>query len=141
MYSGGSIIFYDCECVFCNKWIMFILKRSSNMFVYPQQSDTCKTFLHSHGWVKSAETILFFENGKIYTESDAVIRIFANMNGLWKGLYMLKLVPEYFRNKIYRIIAINRYRWFGRINTCELPDTLIRQRIRNFSLTRSVPNA
>jgi len=47
--------------------------------------------------------------------------VVTGLGGVWWIAHALVLIPRGVRNRIYRTIAANRYRWFGRHQTCFLP--------------------
>ena len=70
---------------------------------------------------KDLDTILFFDNGKIYKRSTAVLRILTQLGGVWSIGRILLLFPSIVRDAVYRLIANNRYKWFGKSDACRLP--------------------
>ena len=70
---------------------------------------------------KDLETILFFDNGKIYKRSTAVLRILSQLGGVWSLARIFLLVPSVVRDAVYSWIANNRYKWFGKSDACRLP--------------------
>ena len=54
--------------------------------------------------------------------ADAVLRIVAQLPGAWRLLAVLRLLPRVLRDWCYDRIALNRYRLFGRYDSCLLPD-------------------
>jgi len=62
-----------------------------------------------------------FEHDKFYFRSTAALRIARKLSGAWPILYILMLIPSPVRDWVYNIIANNRYRWFGRMETCWMP--------------------
>jgi len=72
--------------------------------------------------------IVFIENNKIYKKSDAVIRIASNLDGLYKYLKFIKIIPKFVRDYLYDLIAKNRYKLFGKRESCMIPDDKIKSR-------------
>ncbi|EGD09261.1 hypothetical protein XVE_2476 [Xanthomonas vesicatoria ATCC 35937] len=56
-----------------------------------------------------------------WTDSDAIVRVLAGLGGVWRVFAVLRVVPPALRDSGYRLIARNRYRWFGRSEHCMLP--------------------
>ena len=67
-------------------------------------------------------------NGKVYTESSAALKSVIELSGGFKLLNVFFLVPGFLRNAVYRMVAANRYRMFGRKDTCRLPTPAQRER-------------
>lgn len=74
------------------------------------------------------KTFVFISAGNAYTKSDAAIRIARHFSGAWKWLVVLKIIPRPIRDFGYDIIAKNRYRWFGRKESCMIPTPELRAR-------------
>ena len=66
-------------------------------------------------------TFLVLDQGQRFIESDASIHVIAAAGGPWRLIYIVRLVPRRWRDALYRLLARNRYRWFGRRSTCYLP--------------------
>jgi predicted DCC family thiol-disulfide oxidoreductase YuxK len=61
------------------------------------------------------------ENGILYTKSSGALRAFKLMGGPWSLLYALVIIPRFLRDRIYRFISENRYKWFGKKEVCWIP--------------------
>ena len=72
---------------------------------------------------------MFYSEGTLYAESDAVLQIvkFLKMPYSWSVVF--RLVPRMVRDGAYRLIARNRYRWFGKRDTCRVPTVQEREKI------------
>ncbi|MEZ4827426.1 MAG: thiol-disulfide oxidoreductase DCC family protein [Bacteroidia bacterium] len=119
-----KVIIFDGVCNFCNASVNFIMDRDpkGHFKFAANQSDTGKALLSNAG--ESSEeigTIFLFDGGKLYRESAAVLRIAKGLNFPWNLGYVFVVVPPFIRNFFYRIIARNRYRWFGKREACRLP--------------------
>ncbi len=66
-------------------------------------------------------TIVLYNNGKIFTQSTAALHIVRLLGGWWKLLYGFMIIPKPLRDALYSFIARNRYRWFGRQESCRIP--------------------
>jgi predicted DCC family thiol-disulfide oxidoreductase YuxK len=66
-------------------------------------------------------SLVLIEGGEIFFRSTAALKISRNLSGLWPIFYGLIILPVGFRDWIYDWIGKNRYRWFGKKNTCRLP--------------------
>ncbi len=74
------------------------------------------------------ESVILIEPGKIFTKSTAALRIYRHLNGLIPVLYILIIVPRFIRDAVYDLIASNRYRWFGKRDTCMMPDEKMKKK-------------
>ena len=115
---------YDGACKFCNGTLRFILKRDRHrVFSYAWlQTETGRRLAAAHGASPSDDFIMLVLDGKLYDRSDAVLQILRKLGRGWQFFYLLHFIPKSFRDAVYHIIAKNRYRWFGRTETCEIPD-------------------
>jgi predicted DCC family thiol-disulfide oxidoreductase YuxK len=75
-----------------------------------------------------AKTFVLIADGKAYVRSDAAIRISRYFGGSWKLLGAIKIIPRPARDWAYDIVARNRYRWFGRFDTCMVPTPELKAR-------------
>ncbi len=72
--------------------------------------------------------IVFIENGRFYVGSAAWFRIARYLDGWWRLLYVFLAVPRPIRDLVYNLIANNRYKWFGKRDTCRVPTEDMRRR-------------
>jgi predicted DCC family thiol-disulfide oxidoreductase YuxK len=64
------------------------------------------------------DSLVLWHQGRVWVESDAVLHLLRMMGGVWKLPALLRFIPAMLRNPVYRLIARNRYRWFGRHDVC-----------------------
>lgn len=124
------VIIYDGICNLCNGLVHFLMKadKKKQFQFLALQSEKARKLLLSHKFdINHIDTILFFKNNKIFTESDAIIEIIYELGGIWKSIVGLKYIPPIVRNKIYRFIARHRYFIFGKKSTCILPQEKIKK--------------
>jgi predicted DCC family thiol-disulfide oxidoreductase YuxK len=123
--SGKVIMLFDGVCNFCNASVNFILPRDKkdHFRFSPLQSEAGKSLLLKYK-VNSSETdsVILIENGTAYFRSEAALRILKNMGRGWFLLYVFIIVPTFIRDPVYNWIARNRYKWFGKRETCRLPE-------------------
>jgi predicted DCC family thiol-disulfide oxidoreductase YuxK len=125
------LILFDGVCNFCNYWVNFAIRRDKQkkLRFTPFQGNTAKKVLPRYHINPSAlSSVIFIDNGKAYTQSSAAIRICKHLNGGWKILYGLMIIPKPLRDLIYNWIALNRYRWFGKKDQCMIPSPEVRER-------------
>lgn len=130
-YQNQSIILFDGVCNLCNGAVQFIIKRDKKeAFQFTSlQSDTGQAILqHYQLPTQNFDSFLFLENGKLYSQSTAALKITPKLNGLWKLVYVGIIIPKPFRDFIYAWIAKNRYRWFGKKAQCMLPSPELKNR-------------
>ncbi|WBL41980.1 DUF393 domain-containing protein [Algoriphagus halophytocola] len=124
MTQAKSIIFFDGVCNLCNASIDFVIQRDpkDHFLVGALQDDFSKKIL-SRFDVKEdyLDSLVLLEKGEIYFKSTAALKISRKLSGLWPALYPLIFLPKALRDPIYNWIGQNRYKWFGKKNTCRLP--------------------
>lgn len=118
------IIFFDGVCNLCTGSVQFVIRHDpSHHFRFTSlQSEIGKRLLEEFN-LPTTEfgSFILLEKGKIYTQSTAALRVTKQLNGLWPGLYGFMIVPAFIRNAVYRFIAKNRYKWFGKKEACWVP--------------------
>jgi len=125
------IILFDGVCNFCNSAVNFTLKRNkkANIRFAPLQSEAGQKLLQQYNLpVKDMESFVFIENSKAYQRSTAALKVCRHLRGLWPLSYGLIIVPRFIRDGIYNWIAKNRYKWFGRQESCMIPTPEVRAR-------------
>jgi predicted DCC family thiol-disulfide oxidoreductase YuxK len=137
MGRANPIILYDGVCGLCNRLVQFLLrhdKRGQLRFA-SLQSDFAAKVLLRHGLdPKDLDTFHFVENyeqqdERVFQRSDAVVRAGRELGGFWAALAAIGgLLPRAVRDLFYRVIARNRYRVFGKFETCMLPNPEQRNR-------------
>ncbi len=129
-----SIILFDGVCNLCNGAVQFIIKRDDkNQFSFASlQSGTGKHLLVKHDLpFTDFNSFVLIENDKVYTRSGAALRVARRLKGLWPLLYCFIIIPKFLRDGVYKLIAKNRYRWFGRQDECMLPSKDLKARFLN----------
>ncbi|HMQ69059.1 MAG TPA: thiol-disulfide oxidoreductase DCC family protein [Ignavibacteria bacterium] len=128
---ADKIILFDGVCNLCNSSVNFIIDHDKkDVFRFASlQSEAGQEILETNKLsTKEFKSIIFSDNGKIYTQSSAVLRIVKDFPGLWKLFYGFIIVPPVIRNYFYDIIADNRYRWFGKKDSCRIPTPELRNK-------------
>ena len=72
--------------------------------------------------MSSLDSVIYLQNGRVLTESTAILSILTDLGGMWRLFVLFKLVPPFIRNAIYRFCARRRYRVFGMRESCMTPD-------------------
>lgn len=115
------IVLYDSSCNLCQRSVRFIKrydKRQLFSFI-PFGSIDAGMITSYYGVDKQCkESVVFVLKGKVYIKSTAALMIFRHLCGLWPVLSILWLIPTPIRDFFYDIIARNRYRWFGKCESC-----------------------
>lgn len=125
-----KIILFDGVCNFCNESVQFIIKRDpEGVFVFASlQGEKGRELLKGNKIPQEIDSLVLIEDGRYYTQSTAALRICRNLRGGWRLLQIFWLVPKPVRDGMYQFIARNRYKWFGKKESCERPSVDIRSR-------------
>lgn len=118
------IIFFDGVCNLCNSSVNYFIKRDKkNILKFASlQSDAAKQILLQFGVEKvDLKSIIVLNNNKLYLESSAIIEILKQLGGIYKIFTIFWIIPKPIRDFLYQIIAKNRYRWFGKKESCMIP--------------------
>ena len=124
MQPDSHIVVFDGMCNLCSAVVDFITARDfRNAFTFvPMQSPRGQQLLEAHGVsIDQVDTFLLIGNGAALVRSDAAIAIAAELRRPWNLLASVRLVPRPIRDRVYSFVAKNRYRWFGKRDTCKLP--------------------
>ena len=122
--SATRIVLFDGVCNLCNASVQFIIRRDpSGCFHFAsRQSAPGRELLERHGLdPQRDDSIVLLERGRVYLRSTAALRIAQRLRWPWPLLFGFILVPRFLRDSLYDWIAANRYRWFGKSDTCLLP--------------------
>jgi len=133
---GTAVIVFDGVCELCNGWVRFLLPRdrAGRYRFAPMQGQAGRALLIAHGQAPDdPRTFLLVEyandgTARVSTDSTAVLGVLAGLGGLWRMAAAGRLVPRLLRDAGYRLIARNRYRWFGRHEACMVPDPAVADR-------------
>ncbi|MGG1660339.1 thiol-disulfide oxidoreductase DCC family protein [Brevibacillus sp. NRS-1366] len=128
----AHILLFDGVCHLCHGAVQFILQRDPTGQIHfaSLQSEKGRELLAFYEYPQNEmQSVIFITNGKLYTKSDAVLRVGRKLNSAWPVLSRVALViPRHFRDVVYDWIARNRYRWMGKAEQCMLPTPQIKSR-------------
>ena len=126
------VIVFDAQCVLCSANAQFVLKhdRRDHFRLASMQGEVGAALFRRFGIDPAdPETIILVDGDSVRLNSDAVIAIYAGLGWPWRVAAALRLVPRVLRDPVYRWVARNRYRLFGRRETCWLPTAEQAQRV------------
>jgi predicted DCC family thiol-disulfide oxidoreductase YuxK len=126
--SGKDIVFYDGVCAMCNGFVRFILERDpAGRFRFaPLQGEAARRALQRHGWnaadLDTMHLLTGFEQPgeRLFSKSDAVLETLRRIGGVWTLASWLKIFPAALRDFVYGLVVKNRYRTFGKYDSCPL---------------------
>jgi len=132
----AHLVLYDGVCGLCNRSVQAILKRDrAGEFRFASlQGDPGRRLLEKYGRsVDALGSMVLLTDYEGASESlldrmDAVLFIIDVTGGWWRILAVTRILPQAFRDRLYDLVARNRYRWFGRLPSCPLPEKRYRER-------------
>ncbi len=136
---------FDGVCNFCDGSVRFLIPRdpAGHLAFAPLQSQAGQRLLAEHG-MQGAETrldtMVLIEAGQVYERSTAALRTLRHLSGAWPLLSWLTWVPRPIRDWCYDQFARRRYRWFGRLDECLVPDRGVRARFLDGATTPADPD-
>jgi predicted DCC family thiol-disulfide oxidoreductase YuxK len=133
---GDKIILFDGVCNLCNNAINFVIthdKHKTFKFA-PLQSAAGQLLIKERGIdTTQVDSIILVDVGSAYyIKSDAALKIAKNLDGAYSYLSYLKVFPFGLRNKVYDYIAKNRYKWYGKKDSCMMPTPELKSRFLDF---------
>lgn len=134
MNNQKPILLFDGECNLCNGSVQFVIQRDKKgkvKFCSIQSEIGEKLMLEYQIPKNYLASIILIENNKIYYKSTAALLLSKHMNGLWPSLFAFIIVPPFIRNLVYDFIAKNRYKWFGKTETCWIMTPELKDRFLN----------
>ncbi len=123
--TNTPVIYFDGECNLCSGAVQFILRRDKQeRFRFASlQGQGGQAFLSANKFSSAQyDTVILQEGEKIYTRSTAALRICKYLNGLWPLVYLFIIIPHFMRDGVYNFISRNRFAWFGKRESCWLPE-------------------
>jgi predicted DCC family thiol-disulfide oxidoreductase YuxK len=122
--DGRPVAIFDGVCNLCNAAVDWIIRhdRRARIVFAASQSPPGAALLARHGASPSAaDTFVLVEHGRLYDRSTAALHVARLVGFPWSLAAVFLVVPRPLRDAIYSYVARNRYRWFGRKETCRLP--------------------
>ena len=116
------IVFFDGVCNLCQGSVRYLIKHDKKgvLKFASLQGNYAKDFVNETE-IQSMQSIMFFDGKMLYKKSTAVLKL-SRLLGGWHQLLLLGyILPRFFRDWLYNIVAKNRYRWFGKKDQCMLP--------------------
>ncbi len=126
-----AIILFDGVCRFCNGSVNFVLRhdRKDHFRFAPLQSEAGQALLAQHGIDPSkTDSFVLIEGRRASLKSAAALHTARHLGFPVSLLWAFIIVPAFIRNAVYDWIARNRYRWFGKMDACMVPDERVRRK-------------
>ncbi|MCH6235527.1 thiol-disulfide oxidoreductase DCC family protein [Cognataquiflexum rubidum] len=126
-----DIILFDGVCNLCNNAVDFVIRRDKNdRFKFGALQDKAtKSILKEYKINQNyIDSIILIRGDQVFYKSKAALEIARNLGSLWPAMYIFSIVPSFIRDPVYDWIARNRYRWFGKKETCRIPSPKEKQK-------------
>lgn len=130
--ESRPIIVFDAECLLCSANAQFVLDHDQRgrFLLASMQGETGSALYRRFGIdPANPDTLIVVEGDRARRDSDAILAIWAGLGWPWRAGAIFRLVPRLLRDSVYRWVARNRYRLFGRRDACWLPDPAFRDRL------------
>ena len=127
----SAVVLFDGICNLCSWSVQFILRRDPHAYFRfaALQSPIGQRLLHTHGIDPDIlASVVLIDQGTVYLQSEAALRIVRHLHGIWPVVSMLLVVPRPLRDRFYDWIATRRYRWFGQRASCLIASAATRNR-------------
>jgi predicted DCC family thiol-disulfide oxidoreductase YuxK len=127
-----AIVVFDAECVLCSANAQLILRNDRRRLfrLASMQGPAGRSLLRAHGVdPDDPDTIIVVAGPRVLRNSDAVLFIYSQLGGPWRAAALARAVPRALRDRLYRWVARNRYRLFGKRAECWVPDAADRDRL------------
>ncbi|MCB9047061.1 MAG: thiol-disulfide oxidoreductase DCC family protein [Chitinophagales bacterium] len=130
--SERPVLLFDGVCNLCNGFVQAIIRNDSKkLFRFSSlQSGTGARVLQyvSQDMGAVPDSLILVYRDKYYLRSDAALKTAQLLGGKWLFLTIGYIFPKFLRNKIYDLVARNRYKWFGRRDECMVPTRELNER-------------
>ena len=129
----NPIVLFDGICNYCNAMVNFAIRNDKkNILKFaPLQTGIGRELKEKYRINPENDSVILIDGENVYTHSDASIRIAKYLRWPAKALYGLRIIPKFIRQPIYKWVARNRYKWFGKKETCMIPDASVKARFLN----------
>lgn len=127
----GAVVVFDGVCALCSGWVRFLLRhdRGAGFRFAAMQGAVGHDLLVAHG-IDPMDPVSFLlvDGAAAWHDSDGVIEVLRRLGGVWRLAVALRMLPRTLRDALYRLLARNRYRVFGRRAACMVPPQDARDR-------------
>ena len=129
--KNTKVILFDVVCNLCNNSVKLIIKNDkSNIFKFaPLQGKYGIKIQNSYNInTTQINSIILVDGEKTFTKSSAALRIAKDLRAPFFMLYVFIIIPVFIRNFVYDLIAKNRYKWFGKMESCMIPSNELKSK-------------
>ena len=124
MKTEKKIILFDGVCNLCNNSVTFVIQRDKkDLFRFAAlQEPAGQLLIEKHQIdISKTDSIILIDGDKAYVKSTAALKVARHLGGAYPLLYGFMIVPNFIRNWVYDYVAKNRYKWYGKKDSCMIP--------------------
>ena len=124
------LVLFDGVCNYCNVMVNFAIKNDKHgkLRFCMLQSAIARQLKLKYAIDETVDSLIFIDMGHAYTYADAALRICKYLDWPARILFIFIIIPSFISNPFYKLIARNRYKWFGKKESCMIPSPDIRKR-------------
>ncbi|MDF2448143.1 MAG: hypothetical protein K0R26_647 [Bacteroidota bacterium] len=125
------VLLFDGFCNLCHASVQFVLKheKKPDLLFCSLQSEKGLQLLKAHSIdPQVTNSLVLIENGKAYKKSSAALRVTKYLRGAFQLSLFFMIIPAFIRNAVYDFISKNRYKWYGKKETCIIPVSEMKSR-------------
>lgn len=128
--NTSEVILFDGVCNLCSSSVQFIINRDRGRYTFSslQSKFGERTLINLGLNTTEFHSLILLQNNKALQRSDAALEIARHLTGGWPIFYVFKVLPRFIRDPVYNWISRNRYRWFGKKDSCWLPTQELKSR-------------
>lgn len=129
--KNKTILLFDGYCNLCHSSVQFVLRHEKNNDLYftsLQSPIGIEILKHYSINPNEIDSLVLIEKNKAYIKSSAALRVSKYLKGLYPICFGLLIIPSFIRNWVYDYVAKNRYKWFGKMDNCLVPDENLAKR-------------
>jgi predicted DCC family thiol-disulfide oxidoreductase YuxK len=129
--ASHPVIVFDGVCNLCNGFVQFVIRHDATEafhFGALQSPKAQQLLTHFNLQDTHLKTIILIQNNTAFTQSTAVLKIAKQLRGVWQLFYVFIIIPKPIRDWVYKVVSRNRYRVFGKRDTCIVPTPELKSR-------------
>ena len=126
------VVLYDGVCGLCHRSVAWLLARDRDRRLHfaPLQGETAARLRALHPAIPTdLDSVVYVEEGRVHLRARAFLHAARYLSRPWRWAYHLRWMPRFLVDPFYWLIARTRYRLFGKLDTCQVPDVADRSRL------------
>jgi predicted DCC family thiol-disulfide oxidoreductase YuxK len=130
-FKEEQVVLFDGVCNLCNGFVQFIIKRDPKArfkFAALQSELGQRLLVYANKNLPYTDSVVYLRKGQIMTRSTAALNIARDLGSIWQIVAVFLIIPAFLRDAIYDWTARNRYRIFGKQESCMVPSEALKQR-------------